>query len=55
MNKLVEMDTGINNMFKTNKKDELSDIYKLFTYYPESLKLIQKSFREYIKTFSSFT
>ena len=49
MNKLVEMDTGINNMFKTNKKDELSDIYKLFTYYPESLKLIQKSFREYIK------
>ena len=46
---LVEMDTGINNMFKTKKKDELSEIYQLFTYYPESLKIIQKSFRSYIK------
>jgi len=46
---LVEMDTGINNMFKIKKKDQLSEIYQLFSFVPESLELIQKSFRAYIK------
>ena len=49
MNQIAEMDTGIKNMFQTRKKDELNEVFKLFTLYPESLKLIQKSFREYIK------
>ena len=49
MNQIAEMDTGIKNMFQIRKKDELNEVFKLFTLYPESLKLIQKSFREYIK------
>ena len=49
MNQLVEMDTGVNYMFQTKKKDELSEIFQLFKYFPESLKLIQKSFRADIK------
>ena len=49
MNTLVEMDTGINNMFKIKKKDQLSEIFQLFSFVPESLELIQKSFRAYIK------
>ena len=49
MNKIAEMDTGIKNMLQTKKKDELSEVYKLFTLFPESLKLIMKSLREYIK------
>ena len=47
--KIVDMDTGINNMFKTKKKDELNEVYQLFSFYPECLKLIQLSFRAYIK------
>ena len=46
---IVDMDTGINNMFKTKKKDELNEVYQLFSFYPECLKLIQSSFRAYIK------
>ena len=46
---LVDMDTGINKMFRTKRKDELSEAYQLFLYYPDSLKLIQSSFRAYIK------
>ena len=46
---IVDMDTGINNMFKTKKKDELNEVYQLFSFYPECLKLIQLSFRAYIK------
>ena len=46
---LVEMDTGINNMFKIKKRDELNEVYQLFSFYPDSLKLIQASFRSYIK------
>ena len=46
---LVEMDTGINNMFKNKKFEELSEVYRLFSFYPDSLKLIQTSFRAYIK------
>ena len=49
MQTLVEMDTGINNMFKIKKKDQLSEIFQLFNFVPESLELIQKSFRSYIK------
>ena len=49
MNQIAEMDTGIKYMFETRKKDELDEVYKLFTLFPESLKLIQKSFRVYIK------
>jgi cullin 3 len=49
MNQIAEMDTGIKYMFETRKKDELYEVYKLFTLFPESLKLIQKSFRVYIK------
>ena len=49
MNQIAEMDTGIKNMFQIRKKDDLNEVFKLFTLYPESLKLIQKSFREYIK------
>ena len=47
--KIVDMDTGVNNMFKNKKKDELIGVYQLFSFYPESLKLIQTSFRAYIK------
>ena len=43
------MDTGINNMFKIKKRDELNEVYQLFSFYPDSLKLIQASFRSYIK------
>ena len=46
---IVDMDTGINNMFKTKKKDELNEVYQLFSFYPECLKLIQSSFRAYIR------
>jgi hypothetical protein len=46
---IAEMDTGINNMFKTKKKDELAEVFQLFNYYPSCLELIQKSFRAYIK------
>ena len=46
---IVDMDTGINNMFKTRKKDELNEVYQLFSFYPECLKLIQSSFRAYIR------
>ena len=46
---IAEMDTGINYMFKTKKKDELAEVYQLFNYYPSRLELIQKSFRAYIK------
>ena len=30
---LVDMDTGINNMFKIKKKDELNEVYQLFSFY----------------------
>ena len=46
---IVILDTGINNMFKTKKKDELNEVYQLFSFYPECLKLIQSSFRAYIR------
>ena len=46
---LVEMDTGINNMFKNKKFEELNEVYQLFSFYPECLQLIQTSFRAYIK------
>ena len=46
---ILDMDTGINNMFKTKKKDELNEVYQLFSFYPECLKLIQSSFRAYIR------
>ena len=46
---LFDMDTGIHNMFKNKKKDELSEIYQLFSFYPDSLRLIQESFKAYIK------
>ena len=47
--KIVDMDTGVNNMFKNKKKDELIGVYQLFSFYPECLKLIQSSFRAYIR------
>ena len=43
------MDTGINNMFKIKKKDELNEVYQLFSFYPDSFRLIQESFKSYIK------
>ena len=49
MNQIAEMDTGIKYMFQTKKKDELSEVYELFTLFPESLELIKKAFRAYIK------
>ena len=49
MNQIAEMDTGIKYMFKTKKKDELAEVFQLFTLFPVSLELIQKAFRVYIK------
>ena len=49
MNQIKEMDTGINYMFQTKKKGELAEVFQLFSKFPESLKLIQQSFRAYIK------
>ena len=49
MNQLIEMDTGVNYLFQTKKKEQLSEVYELFKLYPESLTLVQKSFRAYIK------
>ena len=46
---LVDMDTGINKMFITKRKEELKEVYQLFSFYQDSLKLIQSSFRAYIK------
>ena len=46
---LFDMDTGIYNMFKNKKKDELSELYQLFSFYPDSLRLIQEGFKAYIK------
>ena len=48
MNEIAEMDSGISFMFQTQKKDELSELFQLFTFYPPSLELIQKRFRVYI-------
>ena len=48
MNVLKEMDSCINNMFKNNKKEELSQLFKLSPLYPESLEWIKRSFRNYI-------
>ena len=48
MNVLKEMDSCINNMFKNNKKEELSQLFKLSTLYPESLEWIKRSFRNCI-------
>ena len=45
-----EMETGISYMFKANKKDELSNVYKLFQLYPESCKEITERFNGYIRT-----
>ena len=42
---LVDMDTGINKMFITKRKVELNETYHLFSFYQDSLKLIQSSFR----------
>ena len=46
---IVDRDTGINNMFRIKKKDELNEVFQLFSFWPETLKLIQLSFRAYIK------
>ena len=48
MNVLKEMDSCINNMFKNNKKEELSQLFKLSSLYPESLEWIKRSFRNCI-------
>ena len=53
MQTLVEMDTGINNMFKIKKKDQLSEIFQLFNFVPESLELIQKSLDIYFNLFEN--
>ena len=53
MNKIIEDETGIKNMFKNNKKDELYGVYLLvyllFNYYPECLNDLKDQFKEYIK------
>ena len=49
MNTIAEMDTGVSNMFQTKKKDELSEVYQLFSLFPSSLELVHKRFRAYIK------
>ena len=52
INKIIEDETGIKNMFKNNKKDELYGVYLLFNYYPdypESLNELKNQFKEYIK------
>ena len=49
MNKIIEDKTGIKNMFKNNKKDELYGVYLLFNYYPECLNELKEQFKEYIK------
>ena len=49
MNAIAEMDTGVGNMFQTKKKDELSEVYQLFSLFPSSLELVHKRFRAYIK------
>ncbi len=49
MNKIIEIDTGANYMFKNGKKEELSKVYKLFKLYPPSLELLKLSFRNYLK------
>ena len=49
MQALAKMDIGINNMLKRKKKDQLSLIFQLYSLVPESIELIQKSFRDYIK------
>ena len=49
MNKISDMNTGIKNMFKTNKKDELYGVYLLFSLDKKSLDLLQNIFGEFIK------
>ena len=49
MNKIIEIDTGANYMFKNGKKEELSKVYKLFKLYSPSLELLKLSFRNYLK------
>ena len=46
---LANMDTGLSYMFDNKRNDELKKAYDLFSLYPDSLKVITKSFKPYIK------
>jgi hypothetical protein len=46
---IAKKDTGIQDMFKSRKINELKEVFQLFSLCPENLKVIQKIFKEYIK------
>ena len=49
MEELSKMDTGIKNMLETKNDIHLTDIYKLFKLFPQSLSKITEEFQPYIK------
>ena len=49
MKEIASMDTGIKNMLETKNDIQLTNLYKLFKLYPESLKEISEEFQPYIK------
>jgi len=49
MKEIASMDTGIKNMLETKNDIQLTNLYKLFKLYPESLTEITEEFQPYIK------
>ena len=49
MEELSKMDTGIKNMLETKNDIHLTDIYKLFKLFPQSLSKITEEFQPYIR------
>ena len=49
MKEVASMDTGIKNMLETKNDIQLTNLYKLFKLYPESLLEITDEFQPYIK------
>ena len=49
MGDVAQMDTGIKNMLETKNDGQLTNLYKLFKLYPESLKEITEEFQPYIR------
>ena len=49
MKTIADMDTGINKMLETKNDAQLTQLYKLFKLFPDSLKEITEKFQPYIK------
>ena len=50
MKTIADMDTGINKMLETKNDAQLTQLYKLFKLFPDSLKEITEKFQPYIKS-----